>query len=198
MIGEILQSMILLGEASSASSDSVYKVLVLGLGGLAFWFLRDKLIGLATTDGEIKRDLRSVKKTVGAVITRLMRIEGKLGIGPLTIGSPLELNDNGRNILNNSGIKEAVEENRETLLRMMKEKTPETAYDVQKLSQRFLQECEFSSQRIKQMKEYAFEHPNWDLDVIREVGAIHFRDIALEELEFEKDDLNGTTPESPE
>lgn len=189
---------LLLDEASGGNTmEWLIPGLFTALCVLLFWFIRDKFNTLTNTDKSIEKNIKTIgkwtakiAKWAGRLDKRVGRIEGKLKLSPLTRHSPLRLSDIGKEILEKSGIKEITDQFKNQLLKTIQKENPKTAYDVQEATREVFQDFDFGEDNVKKLKDYAFQSGNWGLSDILEVGAIYFRDIALEEFGFDVKDLN--------
>lgn len=173
------------------------------LCALLFWFIRDKFGDikdkcgdLADTDERIEKNVKTIgkwtvqiAKSTHGIDKRVGRIEGKLKLSPFVGYSPLRLSKLGEEILEQSGIREAIEEFKDQLLKEIQERKPNTAYDVQEVTRQVFQEFDFGEAILKKLKNYAFQS-DWGLPDILDVGATYFRNTALDKLGFKLEDLN--------
>ena len=111
-------------------------------------------------------------------------------LSPFVSGSPVQLTPAGQEILQKSGIEDAVVQRKADLMAEIKKQKPQTAYDVQEITKKAFQEFQWGEETMKKFKEYSFQSGKWTLADILEVGAIHFRDIAMTELGFPIEDLD--------
>lgn len=145
--------------------------------------------------GELQIGITDIVREVTSIDRRVFRIETEFGLGPLGSHSPVRLTEAGKKILAESGIKEAADANKGTLLNSIKNRHPETAYDVQKITRDIFQNIAWSSDVVKKIKEYSFESGQWGLYDILDVGAVYFRDIALREFGYEVADVDASDPD---
>lgn len=169
------------------------------LAALIFWFMRSKFIDLGRSDerieGKIDKNFTYILKETKSIDRRVARIEGHLKLGPIMSSSPIHLTEAGKEILNESGIKEAADTHQIKLIEEVKKKKPETAYDLQEFVRQLFQDYDFGPEYTKKFKNYSFQEGKWGMYDILDVGAIYFRDIALKELGFDYSDLDRTEPE---
>lgn len=131
-----------------------------------------------TIKNEIKPDLKDVRE-------RFAALEGRMA-GYTQSRSPISLTEKGQKLLNESGLKEYIDKNKDRLLRACESKFKmETAYDVQEaVFDYFDNQLELDPEYEKRIKEYAYKD-GAGMEIVRRVGAIYFRDICLKH--FNKD-----------
>ena len=96
-------------------------------------------------------------------------------------GSPLALTKDGERLVTDSGLKEILLENEEVkseLLQKLKEKSPQTKYDVQEKARELMGELS-EYPPFRKIKDYAFDCGE-DFRQILRTGAILLRDQYLE------------------
>jgi len=140
----------------------------------------------------IKDDIKEIKPDLKDVRERVAKIESRLS--PVTSGaSPVSLTDLGKRILEESGIKNFVDERKDDLLtQLKKERTGQltSAYDIQEWCFKTFDKLSQQPELPKTLKEYAFQKGVSLSDIFR-VGAIYFRDIAIKEFGLKIEDLNS-------
>ena len=154
------------------------------------WLIKDKLNGLVETDKRLEGKVDKLDGKIGSLVSRVSRIEGSMKLSPFVAGSPVQLTPAGQEILQKSGIEDAVVQRKADLMAEIKKQKPQTAYDVQEITKKAFQEFQWGEETMKKFKEYSFQSGKWTLADILEVGAIHFRDIAMTELGFPIEDLD--------
>ena len=151
-----------------------------------------KIGEMGTDIDNIKEDIREIKPDLKDVRERVATIEGKLS--PVTVGaSPIRLNDLGKKILEESGIKNFVIEKKDGLLTQFKQERtgqPTSAYDIQEWCFKTFDTLSKQPEFPEALKEYAFERGVSLSDICR-VGAIYFRDIAIKEFGLKVEDLDN-------
>lgn len=101
-------------------------------------------------------------------------------------GSPLYLSDSGKKLLQDSGLGRIISDNEAELIRKLKERKPQTAYDVEK--EAFLVLADFISEKEdanRTIKNFIFNNPqiegrNIDFPDLAFVGSISLRDVYLD------------------
>ena len=120
--------------------------------------------------------------------TRLTNMEGKTA-GAFVTKSPIALTDKGGKLLAESGLKEYIDDNKDSLLTSCGVLSLNNAYDIQNAVFNTFDKITFDIEMDKKLKEYAFSQ-GVGIDIIRRVGAIYFRDICLEHKKLELKDLD--------
>jgi len=136
--------------------------------------------------GEIKPDLKDIRE-------RFAGLEGKLS-GSLGSASPIHLKPKGTTILEKSGLKKYIDDNKTDLLSKCQSKEQMiTPYDIQTATFKFFDEMQFEKEFEDKLKTTAYEE-GVSLDVVRRVGGIYFRDICLHTLGHKPEDLDQKLP----
>jgi hypothetical protein len=105
-------------------------------------------------------------------------------------GSPRQLNTLGEKILNESGIKQIIENNKDRLFKIIKEKEPTNAYDAERLILSVVNELpKHCPEIIDELKQSAFK-AGQDIDAILLVGGIYLRNLIFDDLGFSLIDLD--------
>lgn len=157
--------------------DMIYLLGIIGLLITFAWFGSAKFSSLETSVNWIKEEIKKIWDELR---------QPKVSV----TNSPIRLNEMGEEILRDSGIKEWLDGAKPQLMDLLKEKgATRTGYDVQETIKQIMEATKFTSDWEHKLKDYAFKK-GIDLDTIRLVAAIHFRDIALEELGIPIEDLD--------
>lgn len=142
----------------------------------------------------IEADIRdSIRPDLKDVRERLFTLEGKTS-QLFASASPVQLLPEGRRILSESGMEKFIEQHQEKLLNKCGASKLSNPYDVQKAVFALFDEYTFSTDMHEQFKQYAFDH-GITMDIIRRIGAIHFRDICLQHIGMSRDEIDAHDPE---
>lgn len=152
--------------------------------GISWGTLVTKIGNIASSiKDKIEPDLKDVRE-------RFAALEGSLG-KTFASASPVKLLPKGEQILNESGLKNYIDENQKVLLEQFKSACiTKNQYDIQDQSFRFFDELDFGIFEDK-LKKAAFDH-GMNIATIRRIGGIYFRDIALLEAGFKPEDLDAS------
>jgi hypothetical protein len=198
MTAGIIQSILAGADSTKCSWDIMLPIIMTAAFGALAWFIKDKFSSLSENDkrveGKLDKNFTFLIKETRSIDGRVSRIEGKFGLSLLVGQSPLSLTDTGKEILLKSGIKEAADNFKDTLLEKIKSGNHDTAYDVQENVRRLFQEFDFGKEYVTKIKEYSFQSGKWSLYDILDVGSIYFRDIALSELGLKIEDIDKDDP----
>ncbi len=108
--------------------------------------------------------------------------------------SPRQLNERGRSILKDSGIKEIIDEKKESLFKIIKEKNCKNAYDAEAVVLSIVVDLPNSfPDVVEKLKTGAFNTGASLSDVLL-VGGIYLRDLIFPELGFSIDELDKPKP----
>lgn len=134
----------------------------------------------------IATNFGSLKEAVKNFSERLTNLEGRVDEA-FKSSSPISLLPRGKKILEDSGLKEWIDNKKDELIESCK-KVGSTAnpYDIQVSAFKLFDEIDFGdeSDRFKS----ATYQAGMPMDVFRRIGAIYFRDLCLQQ--------HGHTPES--
>jgi len=93
--------------------------------------------------------------------------------------SPNALNDHGRKLLMESGIKDIVDSDLVNLIKDVEAKNPQNPLDVENLAFYVLQDKE-DEVATKKLKTYIFNNPQISMDILLLVGSMYLRDKYFE------------------
>jgi hypothetical protein len=131
-------------------------------------------------DENVRPDLKDVRE-------RMASLEGKTS-SLFQSHSPIGLTKKGKKFLQESGLREFIDENKDELMRQCdSHKTMATPYDVQQMAFAFFDDLALPDEIEVKMKNVAFNH-GVSLGELRRTGGIYFRDICLDALGFELED----------
>ena len=138
-------------------------------------------------DNRIGPDLKDVRERFAVVEDKVKQlIEGKYSLAH----SPRQLNQQGEKILQTSGIKEIIEERKNDLLKLVKEKKASNAYDAEVVVLSIVQELpKHYPNIIDKLKDGAFKS-GVEMDGLLFVGGIYLRNLIFAELGFPLTDLD--------
>ncbi len=106
-------------------------------------------------------------------------------------GSPRQLNELGNKILNESGIKQIVENNKIKLLEVVKGKKPTNAYDAEQLILSVVNELpKHCPEIIDELKQGAFM-VGQSIDTVLFIGGLYLRNLIFSELGFSLKDIDN-------
>lgn len=136
----------------------------------------------------------AIKESIGDFKDRFVSLENKMDviwkdkIAPAH--SPRQLNDLGQNILNNSGIKEIVDENKEKLFQLVKAKNTKNPYDAERAILEIMIELpKHCPEVLDKLKNGAFS-TGTDIEALLFVGSIYLRNQIFSDLGFSITDLD--------
>jgi hypothetical protein len=107
--------------------------------------------------------------------------------------SPRQLNDRGKNILKESGIKEIVDAKKNRLLEIVKTRNPKNPYDAEMFITQVMSELPtHCPEVVEQLKGGAFK-TGVDINTVLFVGSVYLRDLIFPNLGFSVSDLDRPT-----
>lgn len=136
---------------------------------------------------EIKPDLKNIRERFAVVEDRVQTLWRD---NVASAHSPRKLNDYGRKILNESGIKEIIEEKRAKLFALVKEKEAKNAYDAEQVILSIVDELpKYCPDVIDRLKTGAFR-TGASIETVLLVGGVYLRDLIFSELGFSLDHID--------
>ncbi|MFZ3057945.1 MAG: hypothetical protein WA092_02770 [Minisyncoccales bacterium] len=128
-----------------------------------------------------------LETSVDGLDTRLTNIESNMANMTKTL-SPISLTEKGTRVLEESGLKKYIDENKESLINDCKDNhSIKSKYDIQSAAFKYFDKLVFNEDFDKQIKDYAFNN-GLNIDVIRRAAGIYFRDICLNHLKLDEEE----------
>jgi len=138
--------------------------------------------------------LDTVEKRIESIYERFIKVEERVNtlwkdeVAPAH--SPRKLNDRGLGILNESGIKNIIEENKDKLLAQVKLLNPTNAYDAEQATLTVVSELpNHCPEVIPRLKDGAFR-VGQGTETVLLVGGFYLRDLIFPALGFSLTDLD--------
>ena len=104
--------------------------------------------------------------------------------------SPRQLNERGNSILNTSAIKQIVDQKKDDLLRLVRERNTTNAYDAEVAIYSVMEKLpEHCPDVIDKLKQGAFQS-GVDVNTVLFAGSIYLRNLIFSDLGFSLDDLD--------
>lgn len=142
--------------------------------------------------GRVESQVEGFEKRLTSMEGRLDSMEGRLDHA-FENSSPIALLAKGKTILHDSGLKNYIDENTDSLLEDCRMKNAMvSSYDIQNAAFKYFADMEFSLEIDKSTKDAAFRH-GVSVETVRRVGGIYFRDLCLEKSGYKREDLDGPT-----
>ena len=136
----------------------------------------------------ISRKLTRVETKVDNCENQITNLTGRLD-NLYASSSPITLLKKGTTILEDSGLKKYIDEKKEELLSQCKSKSNmDNQYNIQEAAFKFFDQLNFGDFETK-LKAAAFKH-GVNMETIRRIGGIYFRDICLNDKGFRPEDLD--------
>lgn len=165
--------------------------LILGLFGLPFWFIRNRLGILTKTnerlEGKINKMSGKVEETRGSVVEIQDTFE-RMGYPMKRIIQAtgfINLTEYGKQLVDESGFNKILQDNQYLILGWIKEENLKTQYDVQEISRKILLEHKDDTV-FESLKNYTYQHGETSLEQILRAGSIVVRDEIIKELNLTK------------
>lgn len=142
---------------------------------------------------DIDNDMHEVKLQVGKISFIEQRLDSLWKSFFSVSKSPMQLNDRGLKILEDSGIKIIVEDKFTEIVQKVKNRNPKNAYEIQEFTQQIVEEYK-SDLTLKNSLENGAFKSGADVSTVLLVGGIYIRDRVLKELGFNIDDIDKDAP----
>ena len=95
------------------------------------------------------------------------------------VGSPISLTATGEQLLRDSGLKSYIDRHRDELTTQLRAKAPFDLYTIQESAFRLLDRISLDDSFARHLNKFAYRN-GASTDLLRRVGAIYLRDIAVE------------------
>lgn len=175
------------------TSTQILLAIFTGLIGLLFWFLKRNFDQLDKSDVRIENKIEKVDDKVNKLDKTVTIMKGKMDFlwdeRMVLSRSPLELNEFGQKIFNQSGIKKIVDKRFEYLYQKIKEKKPRNAYWVQEYTKSTVYKLRGDEKLLPKLEKAAYE-AGTDIDSILFAGAIYLRNLILPKFNFKPKDID--------
>lgn len=135
-------------------------------------------------------DIAGLKSSVESMTTSVnIIIQERYAIA----NSPRKLTDAGDNVLNLSGIKDAIDSNKAELLLLTQQRAPQTVYDAEEVAMDIIRTyfTDDDHQELNNVIKTKTFKMGQNIDIVYFVGGIYFRDIALPEMGFNVEDIEN-------
>lgn len=155
-------------------------VTVLGLG-FAWGTLKNDIKNIKESINDFKKSIREHDQDIATIKGRLIADSH----------SPRQLNEFGRKVLNESGIKEIIESKKDSLREEVQQKHPTNPYDAERMIEQVVNEIPRAHpELLESIKTGAF-NTGVDVDLVLLAGSLHLRNLIFKDLGFELDELDA-------
>jgi hypothetical protein len=163
----------------------VYFLGIMGALILVAWYSNGRFTALEISMTWLKENLNDLK--VGA--------ENSSSPTPaFGSSSPVNLKPIGEQWLSESGLKDYIEENRQNLMEICEEKNGTNPYEVQNHIFRVFDALPLESGFEDKLEKFAYEKGS-SMSILRRIGAIHFRNLCIDEFGMNREDIDKHDPE---
>lgn len=200
---------LLIGSLSTGDKATIIGTAVAGLGLLVL--IGDKVYKSGQNSSKvtniendikdnIKPEVRSLRKDM-TELSQTIRAQLSDILQALTLKqvseahSPRALNKFGKQVLEQSGVRSIIEPKLDQIIKTVKAKKPENAYQVQEMLLDVIQELKGDSGLKNQIEQAAYKS-GVSVETVLLVAAIDIRDTVLERLDMKPDDIDLHRPEA--
>ena len=162
-------------------TDFLYSIIIALLGGIGFFV--KKILDRTDSIDSIRNDVSDMKPKIKILWER------EFGAG----ASPLVLNERGKRIFSESGIKELVDARLGQLMEKLEERNPQNAYQVQECATKVMRLLVEDLNTLSRLQDGAFK-TGVDVDTVLFVGGLYLRDLALPKYHFKLADVDRSEP----
>lgn len=156
---------------------------------LTGFFILGKKIGcvddMKTEIKEITSDIKKIWKSIGVIDGKTARL--------FETKSPIRLQERGIEILNESGLKKYIDENKSNLVGLCRNQKTKNPYDLQIAIFDLLDDFEFPKNKDDEFKIFAYNN-GISMDMLKRVGAIYLRDVCFEEMKINVGEIDRHNP----
>ena len=146
------------------------------------WYSNGRFTALETSMEWVKELLKEVKLASDNAATPAFAAQ-----------SPVNLNALGDTFLLQSGLKEYIDKNKDFFLDECRTKGSANPYEVQQYSFKLMDEYKFDEAFYDRIKKFAFDKGTTPA-ILRRVGGIYLRNVCLDSLGMERDDIDQHVP----
>ena len=146
------------------------------------WYANGRFTKLETSMEWVKDTLKDIK----------IDAENK-SVGAFARHSPISLTDEGKVALEESGLKEWIDVQKDELIALCADKKYRNPYEVQEYIFDYFDTLEFDSEFADKLKRTAFEM-GYSMEIMRRIGAIYFRDLCLAQFDMKIEDIDKHDP----
>ncbi len=167
--------------------------IVVSVLGALFWLIHRSGVLVTNVDtiktdvGDIKTQVNSLGEKTAVLVDRVSVLwEGRFSHS----NSPRALNDYGKKILAESGIKVLIDSHYDVILSEVRSLNPKNAYQAEKNIIAVVEATLKAPSLIPALEDGAFNSGS-DIDTLLLVGAINIRERILSEINFRVSDINS-------
>lgn len=131
----------------------------------------------------------TIEANIKSIFESIKRLDNRIDKG-YSSASPIRLSTKGESILNESGLQEFVDVHKDDLISQCDKTKMTNPYDIQESAFKFFDELKIPELEDK-MKTAAFNH-GVDLNTVRRIGGIYFRDACLRAHNYKPEDLDNS------
>ncbi|MCB9810625.1 MAG: hypothetical protein H6779_02125 [Candidatus Nomurabacteria bacterium] len=143
--------------------------------------------------GTIETNIDWLKETVKDIANNQSIAKDNKRLNLIGNASPLRLKPEGERVLEASGMKEYIDSHESELHNKCGHNCDISAYEIQENVFDMFDGIEFDKDTDKKFKDYAFSK-GMNMETIRRIGAIYFRDKCLKLCNLNHGDVDNTKP----
>ena len=171
----------------------------IGIGNLLailaiVWRGGERMGTIETDIGWLKKSIEKIEETVKDIANTQSVAKDNKNFDLMGNASPIRLKPEGINVLGNSGMKEYVDTHESELHKQCGHNCDISAYEIQENVFDLFDNMEFEKSIDKQFKDYAYKQ-GMNMETIRRIGAIYFRDKCLKLCDLNHSDVDNSKPE---
>jgi len=157
---------------------------VIGLGNLLailaiVWKGGERMGTIETNIGWLKKSMEKIEDTVKDIANTQSVAKDNKNFNLMGNASPLKLKPEGVTVLEKSGMKDFIDNNEKMLHENCGHDCDISAYEIQEKVFDLFDNLEFEKEVDKKFKDYAYKE-GMNIETIRRIGAIYFRDKCLQ------------------
>jgi len=173
--------------------DWVYFLGIMGGLIVAAYYTGGRFRAIETDIGWLKKSVEKIEDTVKDIANTQSVAKDNKNFNLMGNASPIRLKPEGINVLENSGMKDFVDSNEKMLHENCGHDCEISAYEIQEKVFDLFDNFEFEKEVDKRFKDFAYKE-GMNIETIRRIGAIYFRDKCLQVCDLVPADVDTTKP----
>jgi len=142
-------------------------------------YLDKSIDSLNKENSEINKKIDTLINCFNRLTAKLENVKGIAGLNDVYFksASPLSLTPVGKTMLQESGLKDFIDANKDELIKNVESQKPQTNYDAEAISRSVMLSLS-DDPRLNTVKDYAFQNGK-DLTMMLMAGGIYLRDMVF-------------------
>lgn len=160
---------------------------------LIAWYTGSRFAKVETNVDWLTKSIGEIKNGIKDISNNQSIAKDNKRIPLIGNASPLRLLTDGERVLRDSGMKQYIDTHEIELHKQCGHNCDISAYEIQEKVFDLFDNLEFDKESDKSFKDYAYTE-GMNIETIRRIGAIYFRDKCLNKCELHPTDVDATKP----